>query len=225
MAKKIKSPAPIEMLENSDCHWYREVGTSVWLPSVSTILGILKDGLEYVSPYELKKAQERGTKVHKGTELLEEGWQLEKRNYTAQEYDMLGGFINWRKMYNLETLASEKMYTSTKLGYAGTVDRIYSENDTTTLVDLKTTSAIYPKAWLQVAAYAQLAEKCGSEKIMHVGILRLTDRSKAKFQWEYKDRTEWQADLKIFNEIFDVWKYLNKDSQPKESDLPDVISL
>lgn len=223
----MKTTTPIEMLatEGADsAHWYRHVGEKVWLPSVSTILGTLKDGLEYVSAYDLRIASERGTKIHQATEHLEAGHVLQKQNFTAKEWDMLGGFIGWRNTCQLTTTASELRMANKKLGYAGTLDRIYVIGSGLALVDIKTTASIYPKAWLQVAAYAALAEKEG-HKIMHTAILRLTDKSKAKYQWEFRDRTEWQKDLKAFNKVLDTWRYFNEGSQPKESDLPDELSL
>ncbi len=222
-------PKAVEMLEGADQHWYREVGTDMWLPSVSTVLGALKDGLEYVSPYDLKKAQERGIKVHKATELLEEGQTLEKIFYSAQEWDMLGGFINWHR----ETLPhhcekSEHKMANTKLGYAGTLDRIYDIKEKIILVDIKTTSSIYDKAWLQCAAYGALAEKEG-HKVDHTAILRLTDRSAAKYQYveccSKSHPTHWRDDLKVFNHHLATYQYLYGGSQPKESDLPDTMSL
>jgi len=216
---------PVELLDTGTEHWYRHVGDTNWLPSVSTVLGILKDGLEFVSPYELKKAQERGTKIHIATERLEEGQELQKIFYSAQEWDMIGGFINWHHEGNPLPRLSEHKMANKKLGYAGTLDRLYA---TGILVDIKTTSAIYPKAWLQNAAYAMLAQKEGHD-IEHTAILRLTDRSKAKYQYvtccSKEHPTHWTDDLKIFNSILKTWQHLNGGSQPKVSDLPDTLKL
>lgn len=223
-AKSTAAPKAVEMLEGADQHWYRHVGSDLWLPSVSTVLGALKDGLEYVSPYDLKKAQERGTKVHKATELLEQGEELQKLFYSAQEWDMLGGFINWHHETKPHTILSEHKMSSKKLGYAGTLDRLYGG----VLVDIKTTSAIYDKAWLQCAAYGALAEKEGWN-IDHTAILRLTDRSAAKYQYveccSKSHPTHWRDDLKVFNHHLATYQYLYGGSQPKESDLPDTLKL
>lgn len=230
MPRKLKQPAPIEMLASEQgAHWYRAGTTGDYLPSVSTILGALKDGLEYVSPYDLKKACDRGIKIHSATEQLEEGCTLEKRFFSAQEWDMLGGFVNFHREYAPKLVASELKMADAKLGYAGTLDRIYEIDGKTILVDIKTTSAIYDKHWLQVAAYARLAEALGY-KIDATAILRLTDRSKAKFQFVVSEHKEhpvsWhKGDLPVFNNHFATWKYLNADSQPKVSELPDTLSL
>ncbi len=230
MPRKPKQPATVELLATEQGgHWYRSGTQGDYLPSVSTILGALKDGLEYVSPYDLKKASDRGIKVHAATERLEAGETLEKMFFTAQEWDMLGGFVNFHNEYKPQPLASELKMASAKLGYAGTLDRIYIIDGITTLVDIKTTSAIYDKHWLQVAAYAKLAEQLGY-KIAQTAILRLTDRSKAKYQFVVSSTKEhadsWhKGDLPIFNHHFATWKYLNPDSQPKVSELPDTLSL
>ena len=91
------------------------------------------------------------------------------------------------------------------------------------LVDLKTTSAIYPKHWMQVGAYAKLAEKTYGIKIAETAILRLTPKTKKGYQYETTD--VWQADYSAFSDLLSVWRHLNGDKQPVVEELPDVLSL
>lgn len=214
-------PSPVTLFEHGDEHWYTQDGT-FYVPSVSTVLSALKDGLEFVSPYDLKRAADRGIKVHKATEDLEAGKTLEKMFFTEQEWDMLGGFVSWHKVFQPTTVLSESRLASKKLGFGGTLDRLYLLVEGNTLVDIKTTSTIYDKHWLQVAAYAKLAKEHG-HKVERTAILRLTDRSKAKYQYEVHE--DWTSDYKIFEKHLAVWKYLNADRQPKRSELPNTLSL
>lgn len=217
---------PVTMLAVGDQHWYRNGDEGAYLPSVSTILGILKDGLEYVSAYDLRLACERGIKVHAATETLERGQVLLREFYSDKEYEMLAGFVQWYADEKpTKVLASELAMADAKLGFAGTLDRVYLMPDgSVMLLDLKTTSQIYDKHWMQVSAYAQLAKKLGF-KVNCVAILRLTDKSKKRYQFEVIDSESMKVYSKQFNNIFKVWKDQNGDKQPKVSDLPDCLSL
>lgn len=214
------------MYADGEAHWYTNDGGKKYLPSVSTVLGLLKDGLEYVSPYDLRIAAERGVKVHAATEKLEQDNTLLKDFYSDKEWEMIAGFIQWHADISPQaTIASEKLMLNKRAGFAGTLDRIYSDGrQHNTLLDIKTTAAIYPKHWLQVAAYAKLAELEGTH-IEEVAILRLTDRTKKRYQYETRNREEWLADYKKFENILKVWRDLNGDKQPKMLELPDTLSL
>ena len=215
---------PVEILAIDDAHWYRNSPKSKYLPSVSAILGQFKDGLEYVSPYELKQAQERGVRVHSATEQLEQENSLVRGFYSEKEWGMIAGFVSWwEDTLPEKTLFSEKMLVGKK--YGGSLDRVYQIDGKKVLIDIKTTSAIYDKHWLQVAAYATLVEKTENMKIDEVAILRLTDKTKKRYQYEARSREEWMNDYSVFEKMLNLWHTLNPDKQPKISDLPDVLSL
>jgi hypothetical protein len=209
----------VTLLEKNDEHWYRLREDQPYLPSVSVILGTMKDGLEFVSPYDLRKAQERGTKVHKASELIEQGEELSQTFYTDQEWLMIAGFIRWRQANPGSVIASEQLVADGKRGYGGTIDRVYCFPEKTVLVDIKTASSITQKHWMQVAAYAKI---CG-KKIDKVAILRLSDKTRSGYQYVEKD--DWSADWKAFESIFKVWKYQNPEKQPTILDLPDTLSF
>lgn len=223
----------VTLLEQNDSHWYTSPKLKgKYLPSVSTILGTLKDGLEFVSAWDLKKAQERGIKLHKATEDLEHGITLDRNFYDDKEWLMLLGFARWYNEVNPRPLLIEGAFASKKLGYGGTIDRIYLIDGLITVLDLKTTSVIYDKHFMQVAAYAEGAIKSGIVKHVHqTAILRLSDKTKIGYQYE---RRSWGPhgsdpsgfnDFKAFQNLFRTYSYLNPDKQPTVLDLPETISL
>ena len=212
------------LLATDEKHWYQIEGSDTWLPSVSEILGSLKDGLEYVSPYDLRIASDLGIKVHAGCDLLEAGMELRKGAYGYREYEMLGGFVAWHSepCATAKVILNETPLADKKLGFGGTPDRLYAAAGKNILVDFKTTSAIYDKHWLQVAAYAYLADRAGY-KVDATAILRLTDKTKKRFQYEVHN--EWRDDFKVFKNILKIYKHFNPHSKPKISDLPETLKL
>jgi hypothetical protein len=230
MAKYVGEDKPqhnVEFLDADDAHWYRQKGQTTWLPSVSGVLAVLKDGMEFVSPYELRLASERGVKVHHATEMLEQGQQLDKKMYTTKEWDMIGGFTLWyREMsdeYGIKPVLIEHPFANHKLGFGGTLDRLYLIGDALVLVDLKTTSAIQPKHWKQVSAYTKLCKEEGHD-VATTAILRLTDKTKSKYQYKESDRS-WKTDYKLFEHCLALYQDEHGDKQPKESQFGPTLSL
>lgn len=234
----------VSMLEVGGEHWYTSPKLKGrYVPSVSTVLGTLKDGLEFVSAWDLKKAQERGIRLHKATEHLEMAGTLE-RNFQGHEFDdkewlMLLGFARWYSEFKPKALYVEIPLANKRLGYGGTLDRIYDIGGVITLVDIKTTSVIYDKHWMQVAAYRELALKAKLVPEIHeTAILRLADKTKKGYQWEtrcaYKSIPEnhleqeppWvEDDYNGFLHLLKAYEYLHPGEQPTILDLPEFITL
>lgn len=217
----------VTLLEAQDAHWYTSPKLKGrYVPSVSTILGLLKDGLEFVNPYELRKAAERGTKLHAATERLESGEALRRDFYDDKEWLMLLGFQRWWNEFQPKALHIETKLADAKLGYGGSLDRIYDIQGHIVLVDIKTTSVIQDKHWMQVAAYRELALKMKLVPEIHeTAILRLADKTKKGYQWETHQQDEITRDLKGFKSLLSAYQYLNPDAQPTILDLPDTIQL
>lgn len=223
-------------------HWYTSPKLKgKYVPSVSTILGLLKDGLEFVSAWDLKKAQERGIRLHKATEKLEEGQALDREYgrflpggfpFDDKEWLMLLGFQRWYLEYQPKALFIETPMADKKLGYGGTLDRIYDIGGRIVLVDIKTASAIYDKNWMQVAAYRELALKTKLiDRIDETAILRLSEKTKKGYQYEHKGVGPHGSDPSVlkdlagFHHVLQAYQYLNPDAQPTILDLPDTIQL
>jgi hypothetical protein len=74
---------------------------------------------------------------------------------TKEQSDGLMLFQNWVSEHNVKFIAAERPVASLEYCYAGTADIIAEVDGVITLVDLKTTGAIYNTALMQVAAYAE----------------------------------------------------------------------
>lgn len=223
----------VTLLETEQSHWYTSPKLKGrYVPSVSTILGTLKDGLEFVNPYELRKAAERGTKLHAATERLEAGGTLTRDFFDDKEWLMLLGFQRWWSEFNPKPLFTETKLADAKLGYGGSLDRIYDIGGNIVLVDIKTTSVIQDKHWMQVAAYRELALKAKLVPEIHeTAILRLADKTKKGYQYEHKGVGPHGSDPSVlkdlagFHHLLKTYQYLNPDAQPTILDLPDTIQL
>lgn len=212
-----------EFVIPKDEHWYPSPKKEdVFYPSVTTVLGLMKSGLEFVDDETLRFARERGTRVHKGCEMLEDDHlssTLERVFYTLQEWEMLMGFVAWHKEFNPTSILIEHTMVSDKLELAGTLDRLYEIDGKITLLDIKTGSTIMDSAWLQVAAYAKLYGK----KVDQTAILRLTDKKKSRY--EYVIEPNWQKHYKVFEGIHKAYKYLHPKQPVKILDIPETLSL
>jgi hypothetical protein len=63
-------------------------------------------------------------------------------------------FLNWEKAHHVEYLHSERRIYSKSMNYSGTVDLVALVDGRITVIDFKTSKAIYNDYFLQVAAYA-----------------------------------------------------------------------
>lgn len=70
-------------------------------------------------------------------------------------------FVAWAIENKVRFLESEKMVYSRESWYAGTLDIILEVDGKKYIADIKTSSAIYPEAYLQMAAYQSALEEMG----------------------------------------------------------------
>jgi len=70
-------------------------------------------------------------------------------------------FCAWHKAHELEPILIEEPLVSEVFKFGGTPDYYGKVDGTLTLLDFKTGAAIYPEAWLQLAAYGMLLEERG----------------------------------------------------------------
>ena len=227
-----------EKIEIEGFRWYPSSRKrEVWYPSVTSILEYFPKGKRFEmylanqESYEssqtiLKAAGQRGTNVHKGTELLESGIVLLRENYSLEEWQHLEGFVNWWKKYRPEKIAIEKSLVSDKLKTGGTVDRIYRIGEEIVLLDIKTSSAIHDNYWSQTATYAKLWEEKYPEcPITNTAILRTAPRRKDGYEFAIHTRNEIEEDFKIFKSVQLLWNYLNPNAKPKIIEVPETLSL
>lgn len=82
-------------------------------------------------------------------------------------------YLDWEKKHKLEPILTEKGLVSETYRYGGIVDCYCLLDGVPTLVDFKTSKAIYPEMWYQVAAYRQMLLEMGHEvaecRILQIG--------------------------------------------------------
>jgi len=97
-----------------------------------------------------------------------------------------------RRERNLVPMAAEAFVWSRDYGYAGTLDLAADNGDgTVDLYDWKTSGALYPEVWLQLAAYAVAWTECYDIPVRRIYPVRL-DRGQPHF--EGPRRVHYEAD-------------------------------
>ena len=138
---------------NEELHQYKVNGLVV--PSVSELLqeaGIIGD-MTFADPT-------LGSAVHKACSYDDAGT-------LPDDYDCepvlirLNGWRKFRRDHSPMVLIENERPMFSKLGFCGTVDRIYSYEGSTILADIKTSKIWQRSTILQLLAYKRLAEEAG----------------------------------------------------------------
>jgi hypothetical protein len=157
------------------------------LPGVTTVLGVLAKpalipwannlGLQgiTVGKYVDVLAQ-IGTIAH---EMVTAHVKNEKFDTTDLAADLIDkaensflSYLEWEKQHKIEPILCEVPLVSEKWQYGGTVDFYGKIDGVLTLKDYKTSKAIWPEHFYQVAAYRELLEESG-KVVDAVGILQI----------------------------------------------------
>jgi hypothetical protein len=224
-----------------DARFYK-TEDGLWVPSVTTILDAYPKGPAYFEWLKAKgkdadeirdEAGRRGSVVHQLTEDYDNGLEVSVLDdfgnirVSMREWAMFERYVEFRTKFKSHMEFIELHVSSAKLGYAGTLDRIMFLNDlihgNRFIIDIKTSNAIYPHYWLQLAAYKRLWQEKG-HRIDGVGIAWLnaktkTDGKKDSIQgggWQVLLREDTAQDYKLFEATHALWLAENKNLQPKE---------
>ena len=155
------------------------------------------------------KARELGTRVHSFTDSYSEENKSELllkalRTENEEERNSLSAFIEFASKNKLEKEFGERKIYSFRYNYAGTVDWVGKVNGKETVIDWKTSAAIYPSYFLQTASYAQaLQEEFPEKKIVQTMIVRLGKDGKL----EVAIHKNWKDDLPIFLSLLKVYEW------------------
>jgi hypothetical protein len=209
-----------------------------FVPSVTTILECYPKGAAYYNwlkeagkdADEIRdEAGRRGSVVHKLTEDYDTGEEVQLVNpngsidYKLNEWAMFERYVEFRKRFQFVTDFIELNIISKHLGYAGTIDRVININGERILLDIKTSNAIYPSYWLQLAAYRALLYSAGIE-VDKVAILWLnaktrTEGKKGDIQgigWQMIMKEDTLQDSQLFKATHALWIAENQTSKPKQ---------
>lgn len=177
------------------------------VPSVTQCLNVL-GGYEGIPRHILAVAASRGTKVHKATEFYDLGV-LDWSTVSDEIFPYLEAYMNFLDDKKPEIIEIEKRSYHEKLGFAGTMDRIYILDGVKCIVDLKSSVKLMPAVGPQLAAYLELEnqhEKKKSEQIKKRFGLKLKADGSYELQ-EYKDLQDLNAFLSCLNVV--KWKVKN----------------
>ena len=219
-------------------------------PSVTNILQFMPKGkffetwlkdVGHNSEIIARKAAEEGTQVHDAIERYLKGekiqWIDENDNslYSLEVWKMILKFHEFWITYKPTLIESEIHLFSDKYEYAGTCDLVIEINGKKWLLDIKTSNSIHTSMDLQLAAYQQAWNETFEEKIDNSGILWLKslkrgeDKKGEKMQgkgWEiYTSPRSFENNLKLFNNIYELYKLENPDIKPVEDQFPIEIQL
>ena len=209
-----------------------------FVPSVTTILEAYPKGAAYYSwlkehgkdADEIRdEAGRRGSVVHKLTEDYDMGAEVNLVNpngsiyYKLNEWAMFERYVEFRSRFQFVTDCIELNIISKELGFAGTIDRVINMNGERILLDIKTSNAIYPSYWLQLAAYNALLLEAGIQ-VDKVAILWLnaktrTEGKKGDIQgigWQMITKDDTMNDYQLFKATHQLWLAENKTSKPKQ---------
>ena len=208
-----------------------------FVPSVTTILEAYPKGAAYYNwlkengkdADEIRdEAGRRGSVVHKLTEDYDAGKEVRLVNdngsidYKLTEWAMFERYVEFRNRFDLKVEAIELNIISKELGFAGTIDRVCYLNGEKYIIDIKTSNAIYPSYWLQLAAYRALLLHVGV-KVDNVAILWLNAKTRTEGKKDDIQGVGWQMITKRFSaddyELFmatqKLWQAENKIIKPK----------
>jgi hypothetical protein len=130
-------------------HTYRFEGELV--PSVTTILKPLVD-FSHVNAGVLSAASSFGTAVHLACELDDLG-QLDEKNLDEHLLPYLSAWRRFSTDHSVEWDLVEARVFHKSMRYAGTLDRYGKVAGKHAVVDIKTSSSLYPSVGPQLAAY------------------------------------------------------------------------
>lgn len=175
----------------------------------------------------------RGSNVHRLTELYDNGEQVNlfddegKIQYQLSEWNMFERYVQYRKACKPHVLFNEITAVSPELRFGGTIDRVIKMKKETILVDLKTSNAIHPHYWLQLAAYKKLIETKMEMFIDGVAILWLNAKTRTENQvgnpqgkgWQMlieRDHQKLEEYWQRFQACQLLWLVENQNSKPSD---------
>ena len=161
-----------------------------------------------------QEAADSGTVSHKLVEAHIKGVEADLKDFTQNQIDAgktgFSAFLDWEKDNQLEYDHIEYPVVSEKHRYGGTIDMIAHKDGSLWLIDLKTSSGIWPEMKCQVAAYWMAFEEQEQRQVQEWHILKL-DKKDGSFQHHKLAGREVCAAWKVFlhcRALYDLQKDL-----------------
>lgn len=237
--RQTKSEGIIQ-ITSLDERWY-QVGDEFY-PSSTWIAGYYPKGIAFMKWLASKGWDEaealknaggnRGSKVHQAVDKLLRGEEVKMDSHfivdgkdeelTVEDWECVMSFADWHRLENpKQIILNESVVVSKKFKYAGTLDLFYEKRDgRKSILDIKTSSSIWPEMELQLSSYKNAVEESG-QKVDCMEILQLNYKlNRAKFKV-----TEIEDKFVLFRAARAIWENENKSVVPKQKDYPVAIKL
>jgi hypothetical protein len=166
-------------------HRYTWNGAPV--PGVTGVLAPLTD-LGMVDPDVLRRASEFGKAVHLACELDDRG-QLDIDDLDTALVPYLQAWRKFSADFATQWTGIEKRVYHPKLRYAGTLDRKGHVMGRAAVVDIKTSTSLYPAVGPQLAAYARADDELTAGSMQRLAVQLKGDGT--YHAQEYTDPTDW----------------------------------
>lgn len=229
--KLVDKEKNIVQITTEDERWYLVDGK--YIPSVTWIASFYPKGIGFYkwlantgwdeSESLKNEAGDRGSAVHKAIESLVAGGEVYHdsifevngiaRELSADEYEAVLSFARWWDSIKPKLIASE--FVTINEEYAGTIDLKIEIDGEVWIVDIKTSSDIWPSHEIQLSAYAK------NEGVEKMGIIQVGyKRNKNKYKF-----TEIQDQFDLFLAAKQIWSKETSGQSPLQRDLPLSIKL
>jgi hypothetical protein len=188
-------------------------------PSRLKFITLLQDRLGKQKAHQkaLEKAGDIGGQAHRfiewklRAELLQEVGPSPEIGPEA--FIAVNSWQEWRETVHLRPLAVESQVISRKYGYAGTTDYLCAEvNGIETLVDWKTSKAVFPEHFLQAAAYWHAVREMQIGRPEQALIVRLP-KSVKQPGFEVVPVENLAEKFQTFLHVFELWKYMQAEDK------------
>ncbi|MFA5431945.1 MAG: hypothetical protein WC319_03620 [Candidatus Paceibacterota bacterium] len=207
-------------------HTVYKTKDGVRVPGVTTVLGILGkpalihwawnlgiEGIDY-KKFRDDKA-DIGTLAHDMVMCHLKGEEVDTTGYTEKQIDLAETcflkYLEWESQHKIEPVLLETPLVSEKYRYGGTMDNYCLLDGIPTLVDYKTSKAIYSEMFYQLGGYGNLLIENNYQVERHM-ILRLGRNEEEGF--EVKERIDLEDETKIFLKLAEVY-HLQKELKNK----------
>lgn len=148
---------------------------------------------------ERDSAGDRGTDVH---EMIMKFWREEEVAMVGDiQTACFGLFLKWLKGHTVEPVLLEIPLVSERFKFGGQPDLYAIIDHKQTLLDVKTSKAIYENNWYQLAGYDILLREERGERSKQYAILRLGQDG----SFEYVVRKELKKEKRIFKDLLDIY--------------------
>lgn len=189
---------PVVKLGKTRSHQIYKTKDGKRVPGVTTILNVRNKGeglMNWAYNMGLEKQDkdaymrdmaETGTLLHGMVVAFFQGQQVWMDEWTKEQQDRalicFEKFTAWYFEHDVKLVAAELQLVSDMLKLGGTLDLLVMLDGELTLIDLKTSKAIYDEHILQTITYEAIAREHGHE-IQGRGILRLGRTPEEGFEW------------------------------------------